>query len=349
MSESEQESPRYSVIVPVGGRTDDLAVLVTEYVAALDALGSSYEIIVVFDGPRPNLEAFLESEIAKGDSVRVVELTREFGEAAALMAGFDHASGTFLVTLPAYYQVDPEQLEKLFTSVTDDDDMLIAVRWPRTGSGFDKWRREAFHRLFELVSRMRYRDLGCGVRLFRRSVAEEIPLYGDQHRFLPALASRRGFRVREIEVAQSKHDRFRGRYRLREYLHRFLDILTVFFLVRFTKKPLRFFGTIGFIVAGIGGLFVTVMVVQRLFFGVALGDRPALLLASLLVVLGVQVMAIGLIGELIIFTHASQMKEYAIRAIFGSGDMTASEHAIGDRSETAASRESRSLTGESFS
>jgi hypothetical protein len=155
----------------------------------------------------------------------------------------------------------------------------------------------------------------AAVRLFSRAVAHEVPLYGDQHRFLPALASRRGFRVREIELRQSPKDRFHGHYRLREYLHRFLDVLTVFFLVRFTKKPLRFFGTIGFIAAGIGGVATAILVFQKLFFGQALAGRPALLLASLLVVLGVQTFALGLIGELIIFTHATGMKEYTIRRV----------------------------------
>ena len=123
--------------------------------------------------------------------------------------------------------------------------------------------------------------------------------------------------MREIELVQSSKDMFRGRYRLREYLHRLLDILTVFFLVRFTKKPLRFFGTIGFLAASLGAVFTIILIIQRLFFGMGLADRPALLLGSLLIVLGVQTFALGLIGELIIFTHGSQMKEYSIRRIIG--------------------------------
>jgi hypothetical protein len=126
--------------------------------------------------------------------------------------------------------------------------------------------------------------------------------------------------VREVELAQSPKDDFRGRYRLREYLHRVLDILTLFFLVRFTKKPLRFFGTIGFLVAALGLLFLAVLIVQRLFFEVALADRPALLLSSLMLVLGVQIFALGLIGELIIFTHARDLKEYAVRRVIGVED-----------------------------
>jgi glycosyltransferase involved in cell wall biosynthesis len=307
--------PRYSVVVPVGRRIDDLDSLLAEYAAALDSAAVSYEMIVVLDGPKRDHVEALQRAANSDPRLRVIELAKEFGESAALAAGFDAARGSMLVTLPAYYQVAPEEIPKLLAAAGGGADMMIAVRWPRAGGPFDKLRRTAFHSLFRFTSGMKYRDLACGVRVFPRAVAEEIPVYGDQHRFLPALASRRGFRVREIELRQSPKDSFRGHYRLREYLHRFLDVLTVFFLVRFTKKPLRFFGTIGFIAAGIGGIATAVLVIQRLFFGQALADRPALLLASLLVVLGVQTFALGLIGELIIFTHASGMKEYTIRRV----------------------------------
>ena len=317
MTDILSRKPDYSVVIPVGDRVDDLDVLMAEYDAALSSSGCTYEIIAVLDGRSQRWLELLEKQTPAIRHLRVIELARQFGESSALAAGFDAASAETILTLPAFYQVEPEEIPKLLESLGKDDDMLIAVR-PRSGASFDKIRRRAFHALFRLTSGMAFRDLGCGVRLFRRAVAEEIPLYGEQHRFFPALARRRGFRVRQVEVVQSSKDLFRGRYRLREYLHRFLDILTVFFLVRFTKKPLRFFGTIGFIAASLGGLFTLVLVIQRLFFGMGLADRPALLLGSLLIVLGVQIFAIGLIGELIIFTHGSQMKEYSIRRVVRS-------------------------------
>jgi glycosyltransferase involved in cell wall biosynthesis len=306
----------YSVIIPVGPRVDELDQLIAEYDSALESTGESYEIIAVVDGQDKHRQRWLGvlQEIStSNERLRVFELAREFGESSALAAGFDVARGELLVTLPAYYQIEPTEIPKLLSEARDND-MLIAVR-PRSGASFDKLRRRAFHAFFRFTSGMHFRDLGCGVRLLKSEVAAEIPLYGDQHRFFPALARRRGFRVEEVELVQSSKDQFRGHYRIREYLHRLLDILTVFFLVRFTKKPLRFFGTIGFLAASLGALFTFVLVVQRLFFGMALADRPALLLASLLIVLGVQTFALGLVGELIIFTHASKMKEYTIRRV----------------------------------
>jgi glycosyltransferase involved in cell wall biosynthesis len=327
MTKVQPIKPDFSVVIPVGERVDDLETLMHEYGEALASTGSSYEIIAVVDGRRSQWLEALDRLAEKDDRLHVIELARQFGEASALAAGFDTAKADTVLTLPAYYQVDPTEIPKLLSLGDGEDDMLIAVR-PRTGASFDKIRRRVFHALFRLTSGMAFQDLGCGVRIFRREVAEEIPLYGDQHRFFPALARRRGFRVREVELLQSPKDMFRGRYRLREYLHRFLDILTVFFLVRFTKKPLRFFGTIGFLAASVGAVFTLVLVIQRLFFGMGLADRPALLLGSLLIVLGVQTFALGLIGELIIFTHGSKMKEYSVRRIIDGQAETESDASI---------------------
>jgi glycosyltransferase involved in cell wall biosynthesis len=290
--------------------------LLDEYAEGLQRAGVSFELIVVLDGPCDGLAARLDPLVTSRPWLRLIELSRDFGESAALTAGFGEARGRAILTLPAYYQVVPGELGKLVAAGRETD-MAIAVRWPRAGSGLEGWRRNAFHGLLGFITGQTYRDLGCGVRLLKREIADEIPLYGERHRFYPTLARSRGFDVMEVEVAQSPKDDYRGRYRLREYLHRLLDIMTLFFLVRFTKKPLRFFGTIGFLVGALGVLLLVVLIVQRLFFEVGLADRPALLLSSLMLVLGVQIFALGLIGELIIFTHARELKEYAVRRVIG--------------------------------
>jgi glycosyltransferase involved in cell wall biosynthesis len=243
-------------------------------------------------------------------------LSRVFGEATALAAGFEHARGEIVITLPAYYQIPGSEIAVLVAAL-DGADMSVGRRWPRAGGKLEALRRSAFHGILGAFtgSRSRFRDLGCGARAMRRRVVEEISLYGDQHRFLALLAEHHGFRVVEVDVRQSAKDSFTGRYPLREYAHRVLDILTVLFLVRFTKKPLRFFGMLGVSTFVIGAVLISYMVVERLFFGQALADRPALLLASLLAVLGLQLFAIGLLGELIIFTHARDIKDYKVEEI----------------------------------
>lgn len=307
-----------SVIVPVGSRHDDVRAVFTAYREALDGLGMPYELVYVLDGPRPEvLDVLLEAQLAE-PRLEILQLARPFGEATAIVAGFEICRGRLVLTLPAYFQVDPAEIARMIAE-KGDHHMVVAHRWPRRGPALEKFRRRAFHKLLGGITGQRFKDLGCGVRLFDREILEEISVYGDQHRFLPLIVERNGFRVLELDVRQSTQDAFRGRYGMREYVRRTLDIFTVFFLTRFTKKPLRFFGMIGSIVFVVGAVGLLEVVVERLFFGQPLADRPALLLSSLLLVLGIQIGALGLLGELIIFTHARSMKEYRVERVVNPG------------------------------
>jgi len=149
----------------------------------------------------------------------------------------------------------------------------------------------------------------------RRQVAEEIVLYGEQHKFLPILASYRGFKVRELRMPQSQRDPFHRYYGPGVYARRLLDIFTIFFLIRFTKAPLRFFGTVGSAFLAVGLVLIGLVVTDRLFTEMAAADRPMLLFGVVFLVLGVQLFALGLIGELIIFTHGRELKEYSVSEI----------------------------------
>lgn len=307
-----------SVVVPVSDRHEDLPTLHARYRDAVEATGRQWECIYVLDGPAPDTLAALQGIQAEDERVVVVQLARTFGEATALTAGFDHSSGDLILTLPAYLQVAPDRLPLLFDTI-EQADMVLGVRSPRGDPWINRLQSRVFHGILRFLTGRTYADLGCGVRLFRRDVAEEVPLYGDQHRFHPMLAERAGFKLREVPLPQAEEDKFRRIYRLGAYPRRILDMLTVFFLVKFTKKPLRFFGLVGATSAGVGAVWMLWLVLQRLAFGVALADRPALLLSTLLVVLGAQVFALGLLGELIIFTHARGMKEYTVERVITGG------------------------------
>jgi hypothetical protein len=303
-----------SVIVPVGARQSPVAELYAEYKAGLQATGAPYELIFVLDGPQPTFEAALLPLVAKGEPITIVALTRYFGEATSIMIGFEHASGHSILTLPAYLQVEGAEIPTLVRAL-DRADVAVGCRTPRATSLFQSVRRRAFHGLLKFVTGLQFRDLGCSARALTRKVLEEIQLYGDQERFLPVLAERKGFRVTEVNVRQSKGDHNREMYRPKSYTRGFLDIFSIFFLVRFTKRPLRFFGMVGVATLSAGLLELLYLVVDRVIFHSALADRPALLLASLLVVLGVQIFALGLLGELIIFTHAGATKDYQVDRI----------------------------------
>ena len=327
-----------SVIMPVGRRhAADIAALYAEYKAGLATLDTQYEFIVVLDGPQPEVAATLQRLLERGENLIVISLTKRFGEATALMAGFQRTSGRVIVTAPAYHQIQGAEIGKLVRAL-DKSDLAIGRRWPRVGSRFEVMRRDVFHRLIATGGGQRFNDLGCGARAMKRRVLEEISLYGDQHRFLPVLANRQGFRIVEVEVAQSPLDRYDRGYPARDYAHRVLDIFTVFFLVRFTKKPLRFFGMIGASTFVIGALLVAYLAIDRLVFQHALADRPALLLSSLLVVLGMQLFALGLLGELIIFTHARDIKDYQIDEVVRYPEAVAHRAATTRAEGTGASR-----------
>lgn len=307
-----------SVIVPVGARQSDLTELYADYVRELRALGQPFEMIFVLDGAQPVAATTLQRLKNAGEDVIVVGLTRSFGESTAIMAGFERSRGERILILPAYHQIDAREIGKLIAGL-DAADLSMARRWPRAGGPFERLRRNLFHGLLSWITKVRVRDIGCGARALRRHVLEEIALYGNQARFLPVLADRQGFRIVEIEVRQSPKDRYAGVYPPREYARRLLDVFAVFFLVRFTKRPLRFFGMIGASMFVLGFLVLLVLVLERLFGGVALADRPALLLASLFVVLGLQLFALGLLGELVIFTHARHIKDYQVAEVIEYG------------------------------
>jgi glycosyltransferase involved in cell wall biosynthesis len=322
--------PSISVIIPIGQRrATDIGALYREYRAGIAATGATHEFIFVLDGPRPEARRALEALLRDGEEFTIVNLTRNFGEAAALTAGFERSSGGTIVTLPAYPQIEPGDIRKLLAALSTAD-MAIGYRWPRYGNALDRMRRTAFHGLVNFVTGARLRDLGCGVRAMRRQVLEEIDLYGDQHRFLPILAMRLGFRVSEVPARQSAQDRHGRIYRPREYMHHLLDLFSIFFLMRFTKKPLRFFGMLGAATFGVGAVLIAYLGFDRLLFSEPLADRPALLLAALLLVLGMQVFALGLLGELIIFTHARGLKDYRVEEIIQYPDAVAASDSGSD-------------------
>jgi len=302
-----------SVIIPVTERHDPVQQLFHIYKSEIEKLGKTYEIIYVLDGDFP--EALEElKKLRVTERLTIITLAKWFGEATALNAAFSNSSGDIILTLPAYQQIEAWEISPLLDALSNCD-MVLARRWPRNDSWFNQLQSRIFNSLLRSFSGLQIHDAGCSARAFKRQVINEISIYGDLHRFLPVIAHRQGFRVTEIDAAQCESDTFRRIYAPGLYMRRLLDILTVFFLIKFTKKPLRFFGLVGTSLFGIGAITTLYLVVERLLFDVALGDRPALMLSSLMIILGIQVIAIGLIGEIIIFTHARNLKEYTVDEI----------------------------------
>jgi hypothetical protein len=197
-------------------------------------------------------------------------------------------------------------------AVDEGADLAVANRSPRVDSWLNRIQSRAFHSIIGGASQQRFHDMACGLRAMRRSVAEALPLYGDLHRFIPALALREGYRVEEIAVPQHPNDARIRIYGPGVYIRRLLDIAAFFFLAKFTEKPLRFFGLIGslFLLGGAG--MSLVLLIQRVE-GRGIANRPALLLAVLLVALGVQLIGLGLVGEIIVHLRAPHRRAYRVR------------------------------------
>ena len=300
-----------SIVIPVSERLDDVEELYWEYKSAVAEAVTTYEFIYVLDGHFSDASATLENLQKSGEPIIITQLAKYFGPATAMTAGFDLSKADLVLTLPSFFQLASSDIPDLIRA-SSNADVVLAVRLDNEASKATKIQRRLFNSTVSKLTGMPFRDLGCGARVLRRQVFEEIRSYGDQHRFMPLLASRAGFRVLEVEVASSRRDSRPKYYPPGIYARRALDIVTVFFLIKFTQKPLRFFGFIGSIVAAIGGFVTLYLVIQRLLGDTALADRPAFLLGVLFIVLGVQLFAIGLLGELIIFTRARQTKEYRI-------------------------------------
>jgi hypothetical protein len=269
----------------------------------------------------------LEALARAGEDACVIQLSRRFGETAAVLAGFANTKSEWLMILPAFEQVETASLGRVLEALGGAD-LVTVRRYPRCDSRLRRAQSRVFEALIGRVGSSRFRDPGCTVHALRRSVLEETQLYGEQHGFLPLLAANVGFKVVEIDLPQARRDASRQVQPPGHYVHRLVDILSVFFLTRFTRRPLRFFGPAGAACTIAGVLGLSIVVVQRLIFAVPLAERPALILSSLLVAVGLQVLAIGLIGELIVFIHARSMRQYRVREIVeGGGEVRPSKPA----------------------
>lgn len=302
-----------SVVVPVSERPAVLTELYRDYSAPLRALAWAYEFVFVAEPSFHDLVLPLRDLAASGEPIRVFESGQVVGESALLRLGAAHSRGEILLVLPAYYRVEADALPKVIDSVQSGADLAIARRWPRRDSWINRAQSWAFHALLGGLTERRVHDVACGVRAMRREVLEDLPLYGDFFRFLPLFALRHGYRVEEITAQQHALDVPARIYRPSIYLRRLIDVLGLFFLLRFTQKPLRFFGLVGASFWLVGSVVLAVVFVQRLS-GRGLANRPVLLLGVLLAVLGFQAIALGLIGEIIVYLRSPRYRFYRLKS-----------------------------------
>jgi glycosyltransferase involved in cell wall biosynthesis len=310
--------PALSVVVPVYNEAESLGPLLAELGTVLDGLGRPAEIVAVDDGSTDGSFERLVALAATEPRLRIIRLARNYGQTAALAAGIEHARGEILISMDADLQNDPADVPRLLDALRDDVDVVNGWRHPRR----DPWltRRvpsRIANRVISMVTGTRLHDYGCTLRAMRAPLAKELGLYGEMHRFIPALAADLGARVVEVRVRHRPRTLGRSKYGLSRTLRVILDLLTVKFLSGFSTRPIQAFGVIGVVCAAVGLVLTAELGFERVVLGVRLGGRPIVLLAILLVVVGVQFVSIGLLGELMVRTyHESQGKPiYRIRDV----------------------------------
>jgi CTP:molybdopterin cytidylyltransferase MocA len=293
-----------SVVCPVGKHVFDLPTVHREFDEALSETGRSVEFVYVVDGQRTFAAASVGDLRESRFPVRVFTTARGFGEATALQYGFERARGRFILTIADRPQIDAATARDVLDRLERGHEVVVTRREPRTDAWPNRLQSRVFHALVRRLVGHDFRDLSCGLRGFTAEAARRLELYGDQHRFIPVIAARLGYRVLEIPGRQHAEN---TALRLRApglYASRLLDVLNIYFLTRFTRRPLRFFGMIGAIVGGVGFAISAWLAAERLLGFSGLAERPLLLLGVLLIVVGVQVVSIGLLAEIIIFLSA---------------------------------------------
>ena len=308
-----------SIVVPLYNEEENIPTLYEKLKENLDALEKEYEILFVDDGSTDRTLSILEEIQSKDKRVIILSLRRNFGQTAAFAAGFDFARGDVIVTMDGDLQNDPADIQKLLELIKDND--LV--------SGWRKNRKDPFFSrrlpslmanwLISNVTGVKLHDYGCSLKAYRRDVIKNLKLYGEMHRFIPAVASWYGVRVAEVEVRHFPRLRGSTKYGISRTIKVVLDLITVKFLQSFSTKPIQFFGPAGILSGFLGFLISLYLSIDKVFFGKNIGGRPLLLLGALLIIVGIQLIGMGLLGEMLVRVyHESQRKPiYVIKKILG--------------------------------
>ena len=305
-------SIKYSIIVLLEEQHEGFAQFIQNLHEPFSSRDESFEILIIANGTG----GFLRNELARlqscNDKVKAFELNTKTTQAVCLKAGLKESSGEIIVVCGSYQQITNNSFRQLFDALDDETDIISAWRQNRVDPAFNQFQSKMFNTLVRWVTRVDLHDLNCTLKIFRREVLEETELYGNMYRFLPILAARNGFKTKEVKSVHYQEQGRTGFYSISEYVNRVIDIFTLYFNTRFTRKPLRFFSSIGlgFLLTGV--LITSYLFMRRIFMDYPIGNRPILLLATFFTVLGVQAASVGLLGEVLAFTNGRHRKGYTI-------------------------------------
>ncbi len=302
-----------SAVVPLLDERDSLTELAQRLTAVLESLaGDNYEVIFVDDGSRDNSFEIIRQLNAANPRIRGIRFRRNYGKSAALAVGFERARYELVVTLDADLQDDPDEIPKLLAMIEEGYDVVSGWKHVRHDPLEKRLPSKLFNAVTSLVSGIRLHDFNCGLKAYRAEVVKTLAIYGEMHRYIPALAHWEGFRVTELPVQHHRRKYGRSKFGASRYVKGFLDLLTVVLTTRYLKRPLHLFGSIGTLLLMAGFGIALVLTIEWALGGTYLTNRPLLLMAVAFMIVGMQLISIGLIGELVV-RQSQSTREYHIR------------------------------------
>lgn len=316
-------SPKYSIVVPFYNEQESILSLYERIIRVMDRQGECFEMVFVDDGSRDQTARILESLVDQDPRVVVIQLRKNFGQTAALKAGFDHAEGEIIVSMDGDLQHDPEEIPIFLKKMEEGYDIVSGWRQERKDSFFTRRipSRIANWLMYKL-SRVELHDFGTTFKAYRRETIQDIPLYGELHRFIPALANWRGATIAEIPINNPHRQSGKSHYGLSRTLHVFLDLISIKYLLDFSTRPLHFFGFFGLLGTGVGGCIWLFLAIRKLSGIAIMVEHGPLLMVSLLFLIGgIQFLFFGLLGEMLSRTYyESQAKSiYSVRTVKRQG------------------------------
>jgi len=308
--------PEVSVIVPVLDEEGSILELAAQVGQVLADSDTDYEIVFVDDGSSDATSKKVHEAHAANERVRLVRLRRNFGKAAALCAGFEASSGPIVVTMDGDLQDEPSEIPRFLAKLDEGFDLVSGWKKTRHDPANKRWPSKLFNWATRRLAQVDLHDFNCGFKAYRREVLDQIAIYGELHRYIPVLASRRGFRVGELAVAHNPRRHGVSKYGWDRYYKGLLDLITVLFITKYTRRPLHLFGAIGLACFG-AGFVINAYLATLWALGESLSNRPLLLLGVLLMLVGIQVLTSGLIGEMITFKNFRRTDTYSVKERLG--------------------------------
>ena len=306
-----------SIVVPVYNESDSIRLLINEIINVMKSHQLLFELIIVNDGSVDNTSNVLENLSLEIKQLTVINLRKNYGQTAALAAGFDHSNGNIIVTLDGDLQNDPNDIPKLITNINEGYDLICGWRFQRKDKLLNRRiPSQIANRLIGNVTGIHLHDYGCSLKAFKHEIIKDIKLYGELHRFLPVLANIEGAKIKEIKVNHRSRKYGQSKYGIDRTFRVLMDLLTVWFMNKFLTRPMYVFGFIG-IISIISSFIMSSYLIVLKFLGESIGNRPLLIFALILGIAGVQLFSFGLLGELLMRTyHESQNRPiYRVREI----------------------------------